>query len=229
MARVEDGLARVLEEIAEASERVNRPGEVALVAVTKTVPPTVIQQAYEAGQRLFGENRVQEAAEKIEALSALGGVDWHLIGHLQRNKAKQAARWFSTVESVDSASLARKLDGHAGEVGRRLPVLLEVNVSGEESKFGLHPDDVPQFARELRALPHLELRGLMTIAPLVSDPEEVRPVFRRLRKLRDTVRQDVGVESCTELSMGMSGDFVVAIEEGSTMVRIGRAIFGERP
>jgi pyridoxal phosphate enzyme (YggS family) len=214
--------------ITEAAERVGRPGEVALVAVTKTIPPSMIQEAYEAGQRMFGENRVQEASQKMEALSSLEGVSWHLIGHLQSNKARQAARGFSLVESVDSAALAQRLDRHAATAGRSLPILLEVNVSGETSKFGLRPEEVWPVAEEVARLSHLELRGLMTVAPLADDPGAVRPVFRRLRKLRDELRVGHGLESCEELSMGMSGDFLVAIEEGSTMVRIGRAIFGER-
>jgi pyridoxal phosphate enzyme (YggS family) len=219
----------VQQEIAETADRVGRRDEVRLVAVTKTFPADIVRQAYDAGQRLFGENRVQEAADKIDALSGLPELEWHLIGHLQTNKARQAAECFSMVESVDSVRLATALDGRAARIDRVLPVLLEVNVSGESSKSGFDPDALPGAVEEIAALDHLEIRGLMTVAPLVEDAEDTRPVFRRLRELRDDMRERYRLERMDQLSMGMSGDFLVAVEEGSTLVRIGRAIFGARP
>jgi len=206
--------------IARAAERANRsPAEITIVGVAKTMEPWLIQQAFEAGMRHFGENRVQEAKDKIERLSTLQPPPtWHMVGHLQTNKAKTAIELFDMIQSVDSVRLAEVLSRHAQH---RIPILLEVNVSGEASKFGLPPAQVSSAVEEIARLPHLEIRGLMTIAPLTDNPEEVRPIFKRLRLLRDSL----GLE---HLSMGMTDDFEVAIEEGATMVRIGRAIFGER-
>jgi len=206
--------------IARAAERANRsPAEITIVGVAKTMEPWLIQQAFEAGMRHFGENRVQEAKDKIERLSTLQpSPTWHMVGHLQTNKAKTAIELFDMIQSVDSVRLAEVLSRHAQH---RIPILLEVNVSGEASKFGLPPAQVSSAVEEIARLPHLEIRGLMTIAPLTDNPEEVRPIFKRLRLLRDSL----GLE---HLSMGMTDDFEVAIEEGATMVRIGRAIFGER-
>jgi len=206
--------------IARAAERANGPpAEITIVGVAKTIEPWLIQQAFEAGMRHFGENRVQEAKDKIERLSTLQPPPtWHMVGHLQTNKAKTAIELFDMIQSVDSVRLAEVLSRHAQH---RIPILLEVNVSGEASKFGLPPAEVSPAVEEIARLPHLEIRGLMTIAPLTDNPEEVRPIFKRLRLLRDSL----GLE---HLSMGMTDDFEVAIEEGATMVRIGRAIFGER-
>lgn len=223
-------LAQVKEAIEAAAARAGRPGGVRLVAVSKTMPAERIAEAYAAGQRLFGENRVQEGVEKVEALrDTAPGVQWHLIGHLQTNKAKAAVESFDMIESVDSLRLAEKLDERAGAVGRSLPVLLEVNVAGELSKSGLSVDELRQVWRRVLELPHLKVRGLMTVAPIADDPVTVRPVFRTLRELRDEIQEASGRREIAELSMGMSGDFEVAIEEGSTIVRVGRAIFGERP
>ena len=206
--------------IARAAERANRsPAEITIVGVAKTMEPWLIQQAFEAGMRHFGENRVQEAKDKIERLSTLQPPPtWHMVGHLQTNKAKTAIELFDMIQSVDSVRLAEVLSRYAQH---RIPILLEVNVPGEASKFGLPPAQVSSAVEEIARLPHLEIRGLMTIAPLTDNPEEVRPIFKRLRLLRDSL----GLE---HLSMGMTDDFEVAIEEGATMVRIGRAIFGER-
>lgn len=221
-------LGEVQEEIARAAARAGRAGDVRLVAVTKTFPADVVREAYEAGQRLFGENRVQEAVAKVRLLAELEGIEWHLIGHLQTNKARQAVQHFDMVESVDSVRLGTALDERAGRRGMVLPVLLEVNVAREESKSGFDPSTLLEAVEELAPLSHLELRGLMTVAPLAVDPEDVRSVFRRLRELRDSLREQCTLEGFDELSMGMSGDYRVAIEEGSTLVRIGRALFGER-
>jgi pyridoxal phosphate enzyme (YggS family) len=210
----------VRQRIERACRRVGRaPDEVTLVAITKTVPPLAIAAAFAAGISHFGENRVQEAVAKIGQLSDLTPhPTWHMVGHLQTNKAKTAVELFDLIHSVDSVRLAEAL---SQRTQKTLPVLLEVNVADEASKSGFSMADVASALKELSTLPHLAIKGLMTVAPLVDDPEQVRPVFRRLRSLRDSL----GLE---HLSMGMTDDFEVAIEEGATMVRIGRAIFGER-
>ena len=226
---VQERLAETLAAIDDAAERVGRAGEVTLVAVTKTVHPDLILEAYRCGQRVFGENRVQEGVEKIGLLAPdMPDAAWHLIGHLQSNKAKQAVAAFPVIESVDSLRLAARLDRYAESAGFRPQILLELNVPGEASKSGFSLEALRRAIPTLLGLQHLELRGLMTIAPLVSDPEEVRWVFRVLRQLRDEIRDGYSIPGFDELSMGMSGDFQVAIEEGATMVRIGRALFGAR-
>ncbi|MBM3189202.1 MAG: YggS family pyridoxal phosphate-dependent enzyme [Chloroflexi bacterium] len=231
-------LARVRERIARACSRVGRqPGEVTLVAVTKTRSPEEIIQAYQCGVRHLGENRVEEAEVKIPALASAFQADpptWHMIGHVQSRKAERAVAIADVIHSVDSLRLARRLDRFAGELGKRMPVLLELNVSGEESKEGFPSwDDAGREALlvqipELIACEHLSLRGLMTMAPIVPDPEQARPVFQALRRIRDTLRERFDALDWPELSMGMTDDFEVAIEEGATLVRIGRAIFGPR-
>jgi len=205
--------------------------DIALMAVTKTQPPERIREAHDAGLRLFGENRVQEFAEKAGALADLAAVQWHMIGHLQGNKAAKAAELFGAVDSVDSLKLAEKLDAAARALGKKLQVLIELNVGGEAAKSGVAPDS-PELDELLSAAPRLEglhIRGLMTVPPFTEDPEDARPYFRKLRELRDTIaaRKLPGV-SMETLSMGMSHDFEVGIEEGSTCVRVGTAIFGER-
>lgn len=217
---IRDALERVRERIEAACRRAGRsPDEVTLIGVTKTVGPEAVVEAYEAGLRDFGENRVQEAVAKIEALAQLGiEPRWHMIGHLQRNKVKLTAERFGIIHSVDSVLLSR-------EISRRfeshVPVLLEVNVAQDAAKFGFAPEEVATALKEIAVLPHLDVRGLMTIAPLTTNPQETRPTFQCLRELRDDL-------ALTELSMGMSGDFEVAVEEGATMVRVGTAIFGPR-
>lgn len=225
---IADNIVRVRERIAAACARVGRrPEEVKLVAVSKTVPAERIRQAYEAGLRHFGENRVQEAEAKRSALGDLA-VTWHLVGHLQTNKAKPARELFQYIQSVDSLRLAEKLDKVAPP-GQRLPVLLEVNLAAESTKSGAREQEVLQLAEGVGRLPTLELRGLMVIPPFAEDPEQARPFFRRLRELAEMIesRSLPGI-SMRELSMGMSHDFDVAIEEGATMVRVGTAIFGPR-
>ena len=201
------------------------------MAVTKTHPPERVREAYSAGLRLFGENRVQEFAGKASALAGLPGAEWHMIGHLQTNKAAKAVELFGAVDSVDSVKLAEKLDAAAQALGKKLAVLIEVNVGGEEAKSGValgsrELEDLLQAAARLEAL---ELRGLMTVPPYTDDPEGARPHFRKLRELRDVIasRKLPGI-SMEVLSMGMSHDFEVAIDEGSTCVRVGTSIFGER-
>ena len=218
LATIAERVAHVRQRVERAAERAGRsPADVTIVAVSKGLPPSAIDEAVVAGIANVGENRVQEAAAKIAALRGLP-VTWHLVGHLQTNKAKTALELFDIIHSVDSLHLAEVLSHRAQ---RPLPVLLEVNMAGEASKFGFSPDDVAAAAQAIARLPHLDLRGLMTVAPFVSEPETVRPVFRELRRLRDAL-------GLRELSMGMTDDFEVAIEEGATLVRIGRAIFGER-
>jgi pyridoxal phosphate enzyme (YggS family) len=222
-------LRQVQSLVTAAAERAGRTDSVTVVAVTKTVPPERVQAVYDAGHHVFGENRVQEAVSKIESLRvSMPDARWHLIGHLQSNKVKQATEVFSLIESVDSLRLASALDERARRVGRVLPVLLEVNVAGEQSKSGFRESDLWLALPELLALSNLDVCGLMTVAPLVQGPEEVRWVFRRLRELRDRAQDRGPANNVQQLSMGMSGDFEVAVEEGATIVRIGRAIFGER-
>jgi pyridoxal phosphate enzyme (YggS family) len=226
-------LARVQERMAAAAKRAGRaPEEIALMAVCKTMPAERIREAYAAGQRLFGENRVQEFAEKRPALAALAGARFHLIGHLQSNKAGKAAELFHAVDSLDSLRLADRLDAAARKLGKRLPVLIEINIGGEAAKSGLAPDDVEleELLHDAARLEALEIRGLMTVPPHTEDPEGARPYFRKLRWLREEIaRRKLPYVNMDELSMGMSHDLEVAIEEGSTCVRVGTAIFGTRP
>ena len=201
------------------------------MAVCKTFPPEVICEAYHAGQRLFGENKVQEFAEKARSLSDLKDAEFHMIGHLQSNKATKAVELFHAVDSLDSAKLAARLNAAAEAQGKVLPVLIELNIGGEEAKSGVAPDspELEQILQKAPEWPHLHIRGLMTVPPYTEDPEGARPYFRKLRELRDKLAaRDYPNVSFGELSMGMSHDFEVAIEEGSTCVRIGTAIFGER-
>lgn len=203
-----------------------RPEEITLVAVSKRNPAEAVATALAAGQVDFGENYVQEAAGKIPALGP--GPRWHLIGHLQTNKARQAVELFAVVQTLDSLKLARALDRQAGELGKRLTVLLQVSLAGEAQKSGLEPDQVPALAQAVAALPHLDLRGLMTMPPFFDDPEAARPYFAQLRQLADTLAPDLPPQAMSQLSMGMSGDFEAAIQEGATLVRVGTAIFGAR-
>jgi PLP dependent protein len=229
---IAENIAAVRERIAAAAERAGRNAdEVALMAVSKTMPAARIREAYGAGQRLFGENRVQEFAGKVGALRDLPGAQWHMIGHLQSNKATAAAEVFDAIDSVDSVKLAARLNASAELVGKKLGVLIEVNVGGEAVKSGVAPvsKELEEILGAAGTLDHLEIRGLMTIPPFTDDPEGARQYFRRLREVRDEIAgrnlAKVGMEV---LSMGMSHDFEVAIEEGSTCVRVGTGIFGER-
>ncbi len=218
-----DRLERVERRIAAACEKAGRPREsVTLLAVSKTKPPEAVREAADCGLRLFGENRVQEAQAKIPMCPA--GLEWHLIGHLQSNKAKVAAQYFQMVHSVDSLKLLQALDSHAGTT---LPVLLQVNVAGESAKFGMKPDEVAGVIEAANQMQKVEVHGLMTIPPFSPDPEKTRVHFRALRELRDRLQDETGTP-LPELSMGMSHDLEVAIEEGSTWVRIGTDLFGSR-
>ncbi len=226
-------LATIRERIEAAARRSGRnPADIALMAVCKTFPAEAILQAYAAGQRLFGENRVQEFADKFPQLAGLKDAEFHMIGHLQSNKAARAVEIFHAVDSIDSAKLAQRLNDAAQKLGKTLDVLIEINVGGEEAKSGLAPDspEIDAILSQAPAWTNLRIRGLMTVPPYTEDPEDARPYFRKLRELRDRLaaRKLSSVKFDT-LSMGMSHDFEVAIEEGSTCVRIGTAIFGVRP
>jgi pyridoxal phosphate enzyme (YggS family) len=227
MTDIAHHLAAVREQIASAAAHAGRdPATVRLVAVSKTHPAEAVAAAAATGQRIFGESRVQEARDKIPACPP--GLDWHFIGHLQKNKVRQALPLFAFLHSIDSAPLAHAIDRIAGETGKPVEGLLEVNISGEETKHGFNPEQLRSEFAALARLPHLHIRGLMTMAPYSDNPEDARPVFRALRELRDELRAAHN-DPLPELSMGMSGDFVPAIEEGATLVRIGSSIFGARP
>ena len=225
---IADNVARVRERIAAAAARAGRAlSEVTVVAVSKTRTAAEIKAAHQAGVRHLGENRVEEAAEKRPQLE-LPGVTWHMVGHLQRRKARRAVDLFDFVQSVDSVRLARRLDALAAERDQALSVLIEINVSGEESKYGFRiaqRAELDGAVAEIVALPHLCVEGLMTVAPLCDDPEHVRPVFAHLRELAGELQARFPQGTWQHLSMGMTDDYVVAVEEGATMVRIGRAIF----
>jgi pyridoxal phosphate enzyme (YggS family) len=229
---IASNLSAINDRIARAAGRTGRYGsEIALMAVTKTFPAEKIIDAYDAGQRLFGENRVQEFADKIGGLADFDDAEFHMIGHLQSNKAPKAAEIFHAIDSLDSVKLAQRLNVAAEKLGKTLDVLIEINVGGEEAKGGVAPDS-PELEAIINGAPewkHLRIRGLMTVPPFTDDPEGARPYFRQLRTLRDRLASrslsSVGLDV---LSMGMSHDFEVAIEEGSTCVRLGAAIFGTR-
>ena len=229
---IAENVQQVRERIRLAASSAGRdPDTISLMGVSKTFPPEAIREAYEAGIRVFGENRVQEFAAKADALRDLGDARWHLIGHLQSNKAVKAADLFHAVDSVDSVKLAQKLNDAAHVGGKMLRVLIEINVGGEAAKSGIAPGsaELDRLLAEAPQLVNLDFRGLMTVPPYTEDPQGARPYFQRLRKLRDEVAgRSLPRISMDELSMGMSHDFEVAIEEGSTCVRVGTAIFGGR-
>jgi pyridoxal phosphate enzyme (YggS family) len=238
MTDITGNIAVLHERIAAAASRAGRrPEEISLVAITKTFPPEKVQEAGEAGLRVFGENRVQEAEPKI-LWSRVEGLDfeWHMVGHLQRNKVKKAIQLFDIVESVDSLRLAQEIDARCRAASVRMPLLLEVNVSGEASKHGFavydadgkQMDDFLGAVQQIVAMPNLDPQGLMTVAPFGPPEEELRACFRSLKLLHERLRELFPSTRWRHLSMGMTDDFEVAIEEGSTMIRIGRAIFGER-
>jgi pyridoxal phosphate enzyme (YggS family) len=215
--------------MADAAARAHRdPSEILLIAVSKTFPIDAVRAAYDAGQRDFGENRVQEALQKIDA-SADMDIRWHLIGHLQSNKARKAAERIALIHSIDSVDLLRRIDAAAAAVGRRPQVLVQVDLAGEETKHGATPDMLPAIFAAARHCTAVGVSGLMLLPPLAENPEDARPWFRRLREERHRLLEaGVPVEMLEQLSMGMSHDFEVAIEEGATMIRVGTAIFGAR-
>jgi pyridoxal phosphate enzyme (YggS family) len=225
---IADNIRHIREVIAEAARRSGRPASaIRLMAVTKTVDDDRILAAIQAGVEIIGENYVQEAKRKIEKLGKAG--EWHLIGRLQKNKAKYAVHLFDMIHSVDRLELAAELDRRARAAGRVIPILIEVNVSGEETKSGIQINSALDLVRMVSPLENVSIRGLMTMPPWFDDPQESRPYFRALRELRDKIaREAILLVEMRELSMGMTDDYVVAIEEGATIVRIGRGIFGER-
>lgn len=221
MNTIENRLREINDRIAAAANG----RSVVLIAVTKTVDAARIREAAEAGARIFGENRIQEALRKQQDLQNLD-AEWHFIGHLQTNKARDAVKHFRMIQSVDSERLLNVVDKEAGKLGKVLDVLLEVNLGGEESKSGTTARQLPSLLHASRACPHLRVAGLMTVPPFLEDPEAVRPYFQQLRQLRDAHQADY--PGLQQLSMGMSHDYVAAVEEGATMVRIGTALFGAR-
>lgn len=226
---IEANLKEILEKITSACQKSGRdPQSVQLIGVSKTVPVEKIRKAVEAGLRRFGENYVQEGSRKIEAMSDLD-LEWHFIGHLQSNKAKQAVERFRWIHTVDRLSLAVELDKRAKNLGRRVPVLLQVHLGDEETKGGVAPEDLEKLFGDVQTMEWIEVRGLMAIPPYFENPEAVRPFFKSLRHWLERLRQKAAhPERLTELSMGMSHDFQVAIEEGATLVRVGTALFGPR-
>jgi pyridoxal phosphate enzyme (YggS family) len=226
MGEIAKNLSLVRERIEHSASKVGRdPRVIRLVAVTKTATVERIREAMAAGARIFGENYVQEARAKIEEIGK-SGIQWHFIGHLQSNKAANAVRLFDLIHSVDSVTVARELDKRAAAAGKIVDCLIEVNLSQEASKYGMSKERTPELAHEVRDLKNVSLKGLMTMPPYADDPEAARPYFIALRELREEIEGN-GIH-LPELSMGMSSDFEVGIEEGATIVRIGRAIFGER-
>jgi hypothetical protein len=226
MTSIAENLERVREQIARAAAKVGRaPGEVELVAITKTHAAEKVHQAIQAGQSLFGESRVQEARAKIPELPS--AIRWHFVGHLQKNKIRHVLPLFEMMHSVDSLALAHDVNRIAEEEGMHPRILLEVNVAGEGSKFGFSPDKLREQMEELLALPRLSVEGLMTIPPLAEEAEASRRYFVELRQLRETLEKDFDLK-LPQLSMGMTNDFPIAVEEGATLVRVGTAIFGER-
>ena len=223
-----DNYRQVLNNIQDACQAVGRdPKEVTLVAVSKTKPVEMLQQVYDAGARVFGENKVQELTDKYEALPK--DIQWHMIGHLQRNKVKYIVDKVDMIHSVDSYRLAQTIETEAAKKNVTVSVLLEVNVAEEESKFGLKMDEVLPLVQQISELPHVQVKGLMTIAPFVSNPEDNREIFRKLKKLSvDIEAKNINNTTMSVLSMGMTGDYMVAVQEGATMVRVGTGIFGER-
>jgi len=229
IADLKQRISEIHQRINRAAEKANRdPSDIRLVVVSKTVSDERVRMAIEAGAEILGENYVQEARDKFSILSALA-ASWHFIGHLQRNKARHVVRIFDLIHSVDSTRLAEELNRQAGKVNKIQPILIQVNLAGEETKSGIPPKDTETLVRHISTLPHLSLQGLMTMPPYFNAPEKVRPYFRQLKILRDRI-MDMSIENIgmRELSMGMTGDFEVAVAEGATLVRVGTAIFGAR-
>ena len=229
METIKKKLEKINEKIKKAALKANRsPEDIKLVAVTKTATVEQVKEVISAGVKIIGENKVQEAKEKYQVLSAdIAEIEWHLVGHLQTNKVKYAIEIFDLIHSVDSIKLAEEIDKRSLQFGIMTNILVEVNVSGEETKYGIKPEEVEYFLKEISEFSRIKVRGLMTIAPIAEDKEEVRPYFRKLRELSEKIEnKNIKNVKMDYLSMGMTDDFEVAIEEGANMVRIGRGIFG---
>ncbi len=228
MSLLEENIANIKSRIKFAAERAGRnPKNIDIVAVTKTITPEIIQKAVDSGLVLLGENRVQEARDKKELVN--GNVQWHLIGHLQRNKVKMALDLFSMIQSVDSLPLAEEIQKRAEQIQQTIDVLVQVNIGREKTKYGTDPDNTKSFIEKIALFPNLKVRGLMAIAPFKQNPEDVRPYFRQLREIFENIKQThIDNVNMEYLSMGMSNDFEVAVEEGANMLRIGTGIFGAR-
>lgn len=221
-------LAEVQSNIALAQSRSEFAAEhPTIIAVTKSFPASILESAYAGGITTMGESRVQEAEAKFPSFQHRGECTMHLIGHLQKNKVRKAVELFDVIESIDSISLLNRLDRIAGEIGKQLPVYLQVNTGDDEAKFGFSTEEIVKAIPELKQVQHLVVAGVMTIAPYIDDSEELRLIFKRTRAIRDQIR--TLIPTCTDLSMGMTGDYVLAVEEGATHIRIGRKLFGERP
>lgn len=225
---IQENLKKVKQNIEESCTAAGRdPQEVTLIAVSKTKPVAMLLEAYESGQRIFGENKVQEILDKYEQMP--GDVQWHMIGHLQRNKVRYIVDKVAMIHSVDSLRLAKTIEEEAAKKNITVPVLVEVNVAQEQSKYGFSMEEVLPFLEEISNYSHIQVKGLMTIAPFVENPEENREVFHKLRKLSVDIREkNINNITMSVLSMGMTGDYQVAVQEGATMVRVGTGIFGER-
>ncbi len=225
---VKENLEKVHENIKKACEKAGRdPKEVTLISVSKTKPIPMLEEAYTAGSRDFGENKVQEIIDKYPQLAS--DIRWHMIGHLQRNKVKYIIDKTALIHSVDSLRLAQEISSQAGKRQLEIDILIEVNIAGEESKFGIPYEETVSLIEEISVLPHIHIIGLMTIAPFVTNPEDNRKYFRKIRELSVDIKQkNIDNVTMSVLSMGMTGDYMVAIEEGATMVRVGTGIFGER-
>ncbi len=222
-------LEKIREQIEEAATRSGRhASDITLVAVSKKKPPEMVRQLYDCGQWIFGENYIQEGVDKIKELAELDKIQWHFIGHLQRNKVKLAVRYFDWIETVDSLRLARAIDKRAKEIDRRVKVLVQVNIGEEKSKYGVMPQEAAELLEEVASLPNLEVKGLMTIHPFSSSRDEARAWFKGMAKLKRDLSKRFPHIDLSELSMGMSHDFDIAIEEGATIVRVGTALFGPR-
>lgn len=223
-----ENLKQVEENISKACEKAGRKREeVTLIAVSKTKPVSMLSEVYDCGIREFGENKVQEICDKRDELPS--DIRWHMIGHLQRNKVKYIVRDVALIHSVDTYRLAEEINIQAKKINRIVPILIEVNIAGEASKFGISAEETKQLVEEISKLNNLQIQGLMTIAPFVEDPEENRPYFQKIRELSvDIARENIDNVSMDILSMGMTGDYMVAVEEGATMVRVGTGIFGAR-
>ena len=225
---VAENLAQVQKNINESCNKINRdPNEVTLIAVSKTKPVEMLKEAYDAGARVFGENKVQEIVDKYDQMPS--DVKWHMIGHLQTNKVKYIVGKTALIHSVDSLHLAKEIEKQAAKNNVIVPILIEVNIAEEESKFGIHKEETIALVREVAQMEHVHIRGLMTIAPYVENPEDNRPYFKEIRQLSvDIKEENIDNVDMDVLSMGMTGDYMVAIEEGATLVRVGTGIFGER-